>query len=275
MSLVMFRPSTPGVRHANRRSFSDITKSEPEKSLVMIKRRTGGRTQGTITVRHRGGGAKRYIRLIDFKRDNFDIPGTVQAIEYDPSRGARLALVLYNNQEKRYILAPEGIKAGETVVSYSSSGEIKIGNSLPLSVIPAGMFIHNIELLPGQGGKLARGAGQAAQLLGVEGKFAQVKLPSGEVRMVLAQCHATLGRVSNSEHNLIQWGKAGKTRHRGRRPAVRGKVMNPVDHPHGGGEGRNPIGLRYPKTPWGKHALGVHKRRAKKWSGRFILQRRK
>ncbi len=275
MPLEMFKPSTPGVRHATRRSFADITKTEPEKSLIVIKKRTAGRTQGTITVRHRGGGAKRYVRLIDFKRENFDIPGIVQAIEYDPSRGARIALVLYNNKEKRYILAPEGLKAGEAVVSYSSSGEIKTGNALPLGSIPVGMFIHNIELLPGRGGKLARGAGQAAQLLGVEGKLAQIKLPSGEVRMVSAQCRATLGRLSNSEHNLIQWGKAGKTRLRGRRPIVRGKAMNPVDNPHGGGEGRNPIGLRYAKTPWGKHAMGVKTRRVKKWSGRFILQRRK
>ena len=274
MPVAQYTPHSPGRRHASKRLFDDITKTEPEKSLVVIKKRHGGRTRGTITVRHRGGGAKRYIRIVDFKRDNLDVPGTVIAIEYDPNRGSRIALVQFPREEKRYILAPQGVAVGDTVCSYSAQGEFKPGNAFALRSIPAGMNVHNIEMKPKGGGKLVRGAGAYAQLLGVEGEYAQFKLPSGEVRVVHAECRATLGMLSNPDHHLVSLGTAGRSRNLGRRPVVRGKVMNPVDHPHGGGEGRNPIGLRYPKTPWGKHALGVKTRKAKRFSNRFILQRR-
>ncbi len=274
MPVLSYTPHTPGRRHASKRVFTDITKYEPEKSLITIKKRTGGRTSGTITVRHRGGGAKRYIRTIDFKRDNLDVQGTVAAVEYDPNRGSRIALVNFPGNEKRYILAPQGLSVGDAVCSYSAQGEFKPGNAFSLRSIPVGMAIHNIEMKPKGGGKLVRGAGASAQLLGVEGDYAQFKLPSGEVRVTHALCRATLGVLSNPDHRLVSLGTAGRSRNLGRRPVVRGKVMNPVDHPHGGGEGRNPIGLRYAKTPWGKHAMGVKTRKAKRFSNRFILQRR-
>ena len=275
MPFVLHQATTPGRRHASRRFFSDITKTEPEKALLIKKQRSGGRTQGKITVRHRGGGAKRYIRIVDFKRSVVNVPARVESIEYDPGRGARIALVSYPSQEKKYILAPQGLTVGDTIMSHEGTGDMKPGNTFALKDIPIGIMIHNIELKPGKGGVLVRGAGSTAQLLALEGAYAQVKLPSGEVRMINAACRATIGTLSNPDRRLTSFGKAGVRRHLGWRPTVRGKVMNPVDHPHGGGEGRNPIGLRYAKTPWGKHAMGVKTRKRKKWSTRFILSRRK
>ena len=274
MPVRSYTPHTPGRRHASQRLFDDITKTEPEKSLVFVKKRTGGRTHGKITVRHRGGGAKRYIRIVDFKRDRLDIPSKVIAIEYDPNRGARIALTQFPDGEKRYILAPQGLEVGTTVSSYTTTGDFTPGNTFTLANIPVGMPIHGIEIKPGQGGVMVRSAGQSAQLLGVEGVYAQVKLPSGEVRVVRSSCRATIGVLSNPDHRLVSLGTAGRSRNLGRRPVVRGKAMNPVDHPHGGGEGRNPIGLRFAKTLWGKHAMGVKTRKVKKWSDKFILQRR-
>lgn len=256
-------------------AYLDITRSKPEKSLIMIKKRTGGRNnQGKITVRHHGGGAKRYIRLIDWKQDRFDAPAKVEAIEYDPARGARIALIEYPDKERRYVLAPENMKVGDSIYSYKEKGEIKMGNRMPIEFIPVGIMVYNIELTPGEGGKIVRSAGLGTQILAIEGGFAQLKMPSGEIRMVAKECRASIGQVSNPDHRLVRLGKAGRMRHLGVRPRVRGKAMNPVDHPHGGGEGNQPIGLTHPKTPWGKPALGV-KTRKKKWSDKFILQRRK
>jgi large subunit ribosomal protein L2 len=276
MAIKMYKPTTNARRHASVASRAGIADKRPEKSLITIKKRTGGRNnQGKITIRHRGGGAKRFIRLIDWQRERFDQPATVAAIEYDPNRSARIALLSYEKGEKAYILAPEGVKVGDVLLSSRGRIEAKAGNRMPLEFVPVGMPIHAIEIAPGSGAGLVRSAGLSAQLLGVEGRYAQVKLPSGESRLVAKEASATIGLVGNAEHRLIRLGKAGRMRLKGIRPRVRGKVMNPVDHPHGGGEGRNSIGLKYPKTPWGKHALGVATRDEKKWSNKLIMQRRK
>jgi len=274
MAVKRYKPTTAGRRLSSVDDFADITRTSPEKKLTIKKKQFAGRTGGKITVRHRGGGAKRRIRLVDFKRDKFDVPATVATIEYDPNRGARLALLYYADGEKRYMIAPSGLEVGSVVVSSMSKGEIQTGNRFTLENIPIGQEIYNIELKPGKGAQIVRGAGTFAQLMAIEGSYATIRLPSGEVRMVLKKCMATLGHVSNPDRRLIRWGKAGRTRHRGWRPTVRGKAMNPVDHPHGGGEGRNSIGLKQPKTPTGKPALGV-KTRKKKASSKLIIQRRK
>ncbi len=276
MPIKSFRPITFGRRGASVDSFEDVTKKAPEKSLLVHKKRIDGRNaQGKITVRHRGGGAKRMVRVVDFMRDRYDIPAKVAAIEYDPGRGGRLALLTYVDGVKRYILAPANLKVGETVISSKNKIESKNGNRMPLKHVPIGLMVHDIELYVGSGGKMVRGAGNAAQLMAIEGDMAQLKLPSGEYRMVSKECSATLGTVSNPDHWLVRLGKAGRMRHKGFRPRVRGKVMNPVDHPHGGGEGKNPIGHKNPKTPWGKPALGVKTRKHKKQSSKFIVKRRK
>lgn len=274
MPVKRYKPTTPGRRLSSVDTFEDVTVSSPFKKLTIKKKQFAGRTNGKITVRHKGGGAKRRIRLIDFKRDKFDVPAKVATIEYDPNRGARIALLNYADGEKRYMLAPVSLKVGDTVVSSDKKGEIHVGNRYRLEHIPAGMQIYNIELMPGKGGQIVRSAGAGAQLMAVDGGYATVKLPSGEVRMLLKHCMATIGQSSNPDRRLIRWGKAGRMRHRGIRPTVRGKVMNPNDHPHGGGEGSNPIGLKRPKTPTGKPALGVKTRR-KKASDRLIIKRRK
>jgi len=276
MSIKLYKPTTNARRHASVADRLGFVEKRPEKSLIEIKKRAGGRNnQGKITVRHRGGGAKRYIRLIDWRRERYDAPAKVAAIEYDPNRSARLALLTYEDGGKAYILAPEGVKVGDVLLSSRHRIEAKVGNRMPLEFIPVGVPIHAVEIAPGAGAGLVRAAGLAAQLLGVEGRYAQIKLPSGESRLIVREASATVGLVGNAEHRLVRLGKAGRMRHKGIRPRVRGKVMNPVDHPHGGGEGRNPIGLKYPKTPWGKHALGVATRDQKKRSNKFILQRRK
>ena len=276
MPIKIYRPVTKGRRISSVDAFTDITKWEPEKSLIRPKKRASGRNnQGKITVRHRGGGAARYVRTVDFKQDKYDIPAKVAAIEYDPGRGARIALLNYKDGEKRYIVAPQGLGVGDEIISSRQLVEIKPGNRMPLEKIPVGVQVHNIELTPGSGGMVARGAGLGAAFMALEGEYAQLKLPSGEVRMFHKNCLATVGSVSNPDHRLVRWGKAGRTRHRGRRPEVRGKVMNPVDHPHGGGEGKHPIGLKHPKTKWGKPALGVKTRNRKKISWKLIVKRRK
>jgi len=276
MGIRKAKPTTPGLRQASYDDFSDITKTKPEKSLVVAKKRSGGRnSQGKITVRHRGGGAKRSVRLVDFNRDKFDIPAKVTTIEYDPNRGARIALLIYADGEKRYIVSPVGLTVGETIFSSQKQIEIRHGNAMPIQYIPAGVEVYNVELEPGKGGRIARGAGNAVSVMGVEGKYAQVKMPSGEIRLVKKECLCTIGRVSNPDQRLIKLGNAGRTRHLGFRPTVRGTAMNPVDHPHGGGEGNQPIGLKHPKTPWGKPALGVKTRNTDKPSSRLIIQRRK
>lgn len=255
-------------------TFEEITRKKPEKSLTVPVRKTGGRNNtGRLTVRHRGGGAKRRYRIIDFKRDKPGIPGKVASIEYDPNRTANIALIHYADGEKRYILAPVGLKVGAEVMS-GINAEIKVGNALPLKSIPMGTAIHNIELQPGRGGQMARSAGNAAQLMGTDAGYALIRLPSKEVRRVREECMATIGQVGNIDHGTVTIGKAGRKRHMGWRPTVRGSVMNPVDHPHGGGEGRAPIGLPGPKTPWGKPAYGVKTRKNKRTSG-MILRKRK
>ena len=275
MGIRIYKPTTPGRRHSSVQSFKDITKKEPEKSLVMIKKRAGGRNaQGKITVRHRGGGARRYIRLVDYRRSRFDVKARVEGIEYDPNRGARLALLVYPDKLKSYIISPLGLTVGDEIISSREAVAIEPGNRMPLQFIPVGLAVHNIEFIPGDGGQLVRGAGTGAQLMALEGNHAHLRLPSGEIRMVSKDCLATIGQVGNPDWRHIRWGKAGRTRHRGFRPTVRGKAMNPVDHPHGGGEGHNPIGLKHPKTPWGKAALGVKTRRRFS-SNRLILQSRK
>ncbi|MFH0856562.1 MAG: 50S ribosomal protein L2 [bacterium] len=276
MGIKKYKPITAGRRNSSVDDFKDITAKKPEKSLLIIKKRKSGRnSSGKITVRHKGGGAKRYYRIIDFKRDKYGIPAKVVSIEYDPNRSSRIALLQYIDGEKRYIVAPIGLEAGGKVISSREHIEVNPGNAMPLEKIPVGTLIYNIELVPGKGGEMARSAGVGVQLMGIEGKYAQIKLPSGEIRLVLKECLATIGQVSNPDYRLIRWGKAGRKRHLGIRPTVRGKVMNPVDHPHGGGEGRNPIGLKNPKTPWGKPALGVKTRDKKKKSTKFIISRRK
>lgn len=275
MPVKRYNPTSAGRRISSVDQFSDVTRQEPERKLTIPRKRQGGRNNtGKITVRHRGGGAKRRIRLVDFKHDKFDVPAKVAAIEYDPNRGARLALLHYADGEKRYMVAPHGLEVGATVVSSRSKGEPQVGNRFPLEFIPVGMFVYDVELEPGKGGQMARGAGSMVQLMAVEGAYATLRLPSTEVRLVPRGCMATIGSASNPDRRLIRWGKAGRTRHRGFRPTVRGKAMNPVDHPHGGGEGRSPIGLKNPKTPTGKPALGVKTRRRQS-SDALIVQRRK
>jgi len=274
MGIKKVKANTPGRRGATFDDFKDITKSTPEKRLVIAKKRRGGRNaQGKITVRHRGGGAKRAIRLVDFKRDKFNVEATVATIEYDPGRGARLALLNYADGEKRYIVAPVNLAVGDKVMSSHELIEIKNGNALALEFIPAGMPVSCVELMPGQGAKIARGAGNVVYVMGVEGKYAQLKMPSGEIRQVRKECMCTVGQASNPDKRHISLGKAGRSRHLGIRPTVRGTAMNPVDHPHGGGEGNQPIGLRHPKTMWGKPALGV-KTRKKSRSDKLIIKRR-
>lgn len=269
------KPTTPGRRQASFEDFSDITRKKPEKRLIVIQKKRGGRNaQGKITVRHRGGGAKRYIRMIDFKRDKFNIPAKVASIEYDPNRGARIALLNYADGEKRYIIAPTDLKVGEEVISSQKQIEIKNGNAMPIQYIPAGVRVYNVELEPGKGALIARGAGNAVYVMGVEGKFAQIKMPSREIRLIKKECLCTIGQVSNSDKKLIKLGSAGRKRHLGIRPTVRGTAMNPVDHPHGGGEGKQSIGLKHPKTKWGKPALGVKTRNKKKHSSKMIIKRR-
>jgi large subunit ribosomal protein L2 len=273
MVIKNYKPTSPGRRAATGYSFDEITRKKPEKSLVSVKRRKGGRNnQGKITVRHRGGGAKKSYRTIDFRRDKFGIPGKIASIEYDPNRSARICLVQYVDGEKRYIIWPVGVKVGDAVMS-GPEAEIKPGNALPLKNIPSGTTIHNLEMTKGKGGQLVRGAGNSAQLLAREDKYAMVRLPSGEVRRVLAECMATVGQVGNVEHSQIKLGRAGRARLMGRRPSVRGTVMNPRDHPHGGGEGRAPIGMPSPKTPWGKPTLGYRTRRRKD-TNKYIVRRR-
>ena len=274
MAIKNMKPTTPGQRGMSKLRNDEITTNKPEKSLLASKSKKAGRNnQGRITVRHQGGGEKRKYRLIDFKRNKFDIVGTVATIEYDPNRSANIALINYSDGEKRYIIAPKGLKVGMKVVS-GEKADIKVGNALPLMNIPEGTLVHNIELQPGKGGELARSAGASAQILGKEGKYVLVRLASGEVRKVLGTCMATIGEVGNEDYSLVKIGKAGRKRHMGVRPTVRGSVMNPNDHPHGGGEGRAPIGRSGPMTPWGKPALG-YKTRKKKASDKLIVRRRK
>ncbi|MBI4233459.1 MAG: 50S ribosomal protein L2 [Chloroflexi bacterium] len=275
MGLKTFKATTPGLRQAALPDFAEVTKDTPERRLLTPLRKSGGRNaRGKITVRHRGGGHKRMYRIIDFKRrDKAGVPGRVAAIEYDPNRSARIALIWYKDGEKRYILAPVGVKVGDTVMA-GPDAEIRPGNALPLKIIPLGSTVHNIELQPGRGGQIVRSAGTVAQVMAREDRYTQVRLPSGEIRRVLSECYATIGQVGNLDHQNVNLGKAGRTRYLGRRPEVRGKVMSPRDHPHGGGEGRNPIGLKHPKTPWGKPALGYKTRRNKR-SNRFIVKRRR
>lgn len=275
MPIKQYRPVTKGRRLSSVQDFSDITRTEPEKSLIRIKKQFAGRTNGKITVRHKGAGNKRYLRDVDFLRNRFDIPAKIATIEYDPNRGARIAMVIYKDGVKSYILLPNGLKVGDRIVSSVKEAEITVGNRLPLSKIPVGTFIHAVELAPGKGAQIARGAGNAVEFMAIEGDLATLKLPSGEVRRVSKACMATIGTVSNADWHLIRWGKAGRMRHRGIKPTVRGKVMNPVDHPHGGGEGKHPIGMKYAKTKWGKHALGVKTRRKHRGSDHMILTRRR
>jgi large subunit ribosomal protein L2 len=271
--LKQYRPTSPGRRGMTGSSFEEITKTKPEKSLLLPRKSKAGRSnQGKITVRHRGGGAKRRLRVVDFKRDKLGVPGRVAAIEYDPNRSARIALIHYADGEKRYILAPNELKVGDSVKS-GADAEVKPGNALPLKQIPAGTMIHNIEMEVGRGGQLVRSAGVAAQLMAKEGNYALVRLPSGEMRRITINCLATIGQVGNIDHRSVNLGKAGRKRWMGWRPTVRGSAMSPRDHPHGGGEGRSPIGMPGPKTPWGKPALGYRTRKAKA-SDRMIVKRR-
>ncbi len=273
MAVKKYKPVTPGTRGMTGYTFDEITKSKPERSLLVTKKNRGGRNaQGKVTVRHRGGGARRFVRLVDFKRDKLGIPAKVAAIEYDPNRTARLALLYYADGEKRYILSPVDLKVGDTVLS-GPTAEIRSGNALPISNIPVGTMIHNIEMKQGKGGQLVRSAGGSAQLLAKEGDFAQVRMPSGEVRLIHQVCYATIGQLGNLDHGNIKLGKAGRKRHLGIRPTVRGSAMSPRDHPHGGGEGRQSIGLPGPKSPWGKPTLGKRTRRNKK-TDQYIVRRR-
>jgi len=273
MGIKVYKPTSPGRRGMSGYTFEEITRSEPEKSLLRpMKKKSGRNNLGRVTVRHRGGGHKRRYRLIDFKRDKHGIPARVASIEYDPNRSARIALLVYADGEKRYILAPLGIQVGDTIMS-GPDAEIRPGNALPLMNMPLGTLVHNIELQPGKGGQLVRSAGAYAQLMAKEGRYATLRLPSGEVRKVLLKCMATVGQVGNTEHQNIKIGKAGRKRWMGRRPEVRGSAMDPASHPHGGGEGRSPIGLPGPKTPWGKPALGYRTRRNKR-TNQYIVRRR-
>lgn len=274
MGIKKFGPYTPSRRNMTGLDYAEITKSTPEKSLcVSLKKNSGRNNQGKITVRHRGGGSRRLYRIIDFKRRKDGIPAKVVAIEYDPNRTANIALLNYADGEKAYILAPVGLSVGTTIMN-GPTAEVKVGNCLPLSAIPVGSSIHNIELYPGKGGQLVRAAGNAAQLMAKEGKYATLRMPSGEMRMVPVECRATIGQVGNIEHELVNVGKAGRTRNKGFRPTVRGSVMNPNDHPHGGGEGKTGIGRPGPVTPWGKPALGLKTRKSNKRSNKLIVRRR-
>ena len=273
MAVKKYKPTTPGQRGMTGYTFEEVTKDTPERSLLKPLRKSGGRNaHGRVTVRHRGGGHRRHIRVVDFKREKHGIPARVAAIEYDPNRTARLALLNYADGEKRYIIAPVDLRVGDTVVS-GPRAEIRTGNSLPISNIPVGTLVHNVELTQGRGAQLVRSAGGAAQLLAKEGDYAQVRMPSGEVRLVRQTCYATIGQVGNLEHGNIKLGKAGRKRHKGIRPTVRGSAMSPRDHPHGGGEGRQPIGMPGPKSPWGKPTLGYRTRRNKK-TDKYIVRRR-
>ena len=276
MATKKFRPTTPSLRNMAVSDFSEITKKSPEKSLLTTKKEKAGRNSyGRITVRHQGGGNRQKYRIIDFKRNRKDdMPATVIGVEYDPNRSANIALIKYEDGTLSYILAPIGLKNGDVVVA-GKKADIKPGNCMELENIPVGTMVHNIELNPGQGGKLVRAAGQEAQLMAKEGKFANLRLPSGEMRLVMINCRATIGTVGNAEHENVKLGKAGKTRHLGKRPEVRGSAMNPVDHPHGGGEGKAPVGHAGPMTPWGKPALGYKTRKKNKKSDKFISKRRK
>ncbi len=273
MAIRLYKPTSPARRFMSVLTFEEITTKTPEKSLVeYLKKNSGRNKQGKITVRHQGGGNKIKYRIIDFKRNKLDIPAKVASIEYDPNRSAFIALLHYADGEKRYILAPQGLSVGDKVVS-GETADIKPGNTLPIANIPVGTLIHNIEIKPGRGGQLARSAGMSAQLMAKEGAYAQVRLPSGEVRRVPMNAKATIGTVGNSDHENVRIGKAGRKRHMGIRPTVRGVVMNPVDHPHGGGEGRSPVGMPAPVTPWGKVALGLKTRKHKKYSNKMIVKR--
>jgi large subunit ribosomal protein L2 len=274
MAIKVFKPTTPGRRGMSVSDYSVLSKVDPEKSLLAPINKTAGRNSyGRITVRHRGGGNRRKYRIIDFKRNKNDMPAEVLTLEYDPNRSAHIALVQYEDGEKRYIVAPQGLKVGDTIVS-GTQADIKPGNALPLSSIPTGTFIHNLELYPGKGAQLARSAGTMAQLMGKESSMAMVRLPSGEMRYIPLNCMATIGQVGNVEHENVKIGKAGRKRHMGWRPAVRGSAMNPSDHPHGGGEGRSPIGRPSPVTPWGKPTLGYKTRARHNRSDKFIVKRR-
>ncbi len=274
MSIKTYRPTSAARRFYTTASFDEVTKGKaPEKSLLATKKKTAGRNnQGRITVRHIGGGNRTKYRIIDFKRNKDNIPAKVASIEYDPNRSAYIALLNYADGEKRYILAPRGLNVGDTVMS-GQNVEIKVGNCLKLKDMPVGAVVHNIELQPGKGGQIVRSAGNEARLMAKEGKYATIKLPSGEMRMVLAECRATIGQVGNLEHEIVSIGKAGRKRHMGVRPTVRGSVMNPVDHPHGGGEGKSPVGRKSPLTPWGKPAMGLKTRNRKKQSSKLIIKR--
>lgn len=275
MAIRKYKPTTPSRRNMTNLTFEQITKTKPEKSLTVELKRTGGRNNmGKITTRHIGGGHKRRYRIIDFRREKDGVEGVVAAIEYDPNRNANIALIHYLDGEKRYILHPQGLAVGDRIVS-GEAVDIKVGNTMPLAAIPEGTVVHNVELTPGKGGQIARAAGTSVQILGREGKYAILRLQSGEVRKVLQACRATVGQVGNEDYNLINLGKAGKSRWKGIRPTVRGSVMNPVDHPHGGGEGKSPIGKDAPRTPWGKRALGVKTRKQNKKSTQLIIRRRK
>jgi large subunit ribosomal protein L2 len=273
MAIKKYKPVTPGQRGMTGYTFDEITKDTPERSLIVPLRRHGGRNSyGRVTVRHQGGGSRRNIRIVDYKREKLNIPAKVAAIEYDPNRTARLALLFYADGEKRYILAPLGIKVGDTIVT-GAQAEIRTGNCMPISNIPVGSLVHNIEVKEGKGGQLVRSAGAAAQLIAKEGDFAQIRMPSGEVRLVRQKCYATIGQVGNLDHKNIKLGKAGRKRHMGIRPTVRGSAMSPRDHPHGGGEGRQPIGKPGPRSPWGKPTLG-YKTRRNKQTDKYIVRRR-
>ena len=274
MAIRVYKPTSPARRFMSVLDYGELTKKEPERSLVeYLQKHAGRNAKGRITVRHQGGGTKVKYRIIDFKRDKDDVPAKVAAIEYDPNRSAFIALLHYADGEKRYILAPEGLKAGDSVSS-GEKADIMPGNAMPIRFIPLGTLIHNVEIKPGKGGQLVRSAGLAAQLMAKEGAYAQVRLPSGEVRMIPMDSRATIGSVGNHDHENVRLGKAGRVRHMGVRPTVRGVVMNPVDHPHGGGEGKSPVGMPAPVTPWGKPALGLKTRKRKKYSNRLIVKRR-
>ena len=273
MAIKKYKPTSPARRHMSVSAFDEITTKTPEKTLLAEKNKTGGRNSyGRITVRHIGGGNRQKYRIIDFKRLKDNIPAKVAEIEYDPNRTANIALLHYADGEKRYILAPAGLNKGDIVES-GENADIKAGNNLPISAIPVGTMIHNIEMTPGRGGQIARSAGISAQLMAKEGKYATLRMPSGEVRLVLIQCRATVGQVGNLDHEIVKLGKAGKTRHMGVRPSVRGVVMNPCDHPHGGGEGKSPVGMPSPVTPWGKPTLGYKTRKKSNKSNKFIIKR--
>lgn len=275
MAIIKINPTSPGTRHASYNDYSDITKKKPEKSLTKVKKKISGRNNsGKITIRHRGGGEKRKYRIIDFKRNKIDIPGKVSSIEYDPNRGSNIALITYADGEKRYILAPVNLKPGDQVVS-AKSAEIEVGNTMPLKNVPIGTPIHNIEIKPGKGGQIVRGAGTSAIVQSKEGKYATILLPSKEIRLFSLDCYATIGQVSNLGLKTVKIGKAGRKRHMGWRPTVRGVAQHPGSHPHGGGEGRSGIGMPSPKSPWGKKTLGKKTRKVKKYSDKYIIKNRR